>query len=159
MAGTGPVVRAGILKGAELSPLPQRTPLNAQTHSRRRHKGYTVENVAIESVPGFFVTGNLYRPHPVPKSMAVVLCPHGHHKEGRYRDQQQIRAATMARMGALVFSSSMLGNNDATQVDHQVPHALTLQLWNSFCALDFLLSVDGADPRRVGMSGSSGGGT
>ena len=55
-------IRAGLLKGAQLDPLPARTPLNAVLHSRREEKGYTVEDVYFESIPGFFVAGNLYRP-------------------------------------------------------------------------------------------------
>src|SRR5437870_281979 len=52
-------VRTRMQEGAGLSPWPRRTPLNAIIRSKRTHDGYTVENVAFESVPGYFVTGNL----------------------------------------------------------------------------------------------------
>ena len=45
-----------------LWPLPERTPLNAVIHGLIDKGDYTVEKVYFESVPGFFVTGNLYRP-------------------------------------------------------------------------------------------------
>ena len=43
-------------------PLPEKTPLNAVIHGQIDKGDYTVEKVYFESVPGFFVTGNLYRP-------------------------------------------------------------------------------------------------
>ena len=55
-------IRAGILEGSGLNPLPRRTPLESVIHSRKEMDGYSVENVYFESSAGFFVTGNLYRP-------------------------------------------------------------------------------------------------
>src|SRR3954471_4337228 len=43
-------------------PEPEKTPLNAVVHGKIDRGDYTVEKVYFESVPGFFVTGNLYRP-------------------------------------------------------------------------------------------------
>ena len=50
-------VREQILVGAKLSPLPKRTPLNPIIKNKRQYKGYTVETVAFEARPGFFVWG------------------------------------------------------------------------------------------------------
>ena len=52
-------VKQGILRGANLDPLPAFSPLRPIFGQPRKHQGYSVENVAFESVPGFFVTGNL----------------------------------------------------------------------------------------------------
>ena len=41
---------------------PTRTPLNAVIHGRFEGDDYTVEKVFFESMPDFYVTGNLYRP-------------------------------------------------------------------------------------------------
>jgi len=163
--------RQGILKGANLVPLPERCPLKPIIRGRQQRKGYAVENVAIESLPGFFCTGNLYRPAKKLKSYAAVLCPHGHARDGRkgvkdslarggrFRPDQQARCATLARMGAIVFSYDMVGWGESTQVTHSDPNVLTLQLWNSMRALDFVLSLDGMDAERIGCTGCSGGGT
>ena len=59
-----------------LWPEPSRTPLNAVIHGRVDREEYTVEKVFFESRPGFFVTGNLYRPKnavgKVPGSMRLA---------------------------------------------------------------------------------------
>ena len=161
-------VRQGILEGAGLHPLPRRTPLNPRRHSRRSHPGYTVENVALETAPGFFLCGNLYLPSTPPESMAAILCPHGHArdpkyvKEGRLRPEMQYRCATLARMGAAVFSYDMIGYSDSRKQGWNHNHGtqvLRLQCWNSIRAVDFMLSLPGIDPKRVGVTGASGGGT
>ena len=59
-----------------LMPWPKRTPLNPVIHSRRTYDGYSVENVMFESIPGYFVTGNLYRPLAARPPYAAVLSPH-----------------------------------------------------------------------------------
>jgi len=153
----------GILRGAELMPMPRKCPLNPIIHSKRRCKGYTVENVAFESLPGFFVTGNLYRPINGKGPFAGILCPHGHFREpnggGRFRDDMQKRCATLARMGAVVFSYDMVGWGESNQTTHKHPKVLALQLNNSIRAVDFLASLEEVDPNRIGITGASGGGT
>ena len=156
-------IRHGILTGAGLLPPPKKCALNPIIHSRRIYSEYTVENAAFESLPGFFVTGNLYHPRAGQKPLAGILCPHGHFKEpnggGRFRPDHQIRCATLARMGAVVFSYDMVGWGDSTQTAHNHPKVLALQLWNSIRAVDFLLSLQEVDPERIGITGASGGGT
>ncbi len=157
-------VRRGILRGAGLEVLPARNPLRPIFGERREYDGYSVANVAFEALPGYFVSGNLYRPSHAPGSygFAAVLCPHGHFRGadggGRFRPDMQIRCATLARMGAVVFAYDMVGWGESTQYPHQ-DKALTLQIWNSMRAVDFLTGLDHVDAERVGITGASGGGT
>ena len=163
-------IRKGILRGAELLPLPEKTPLNPIIHSKREFAGYTVENAAFESMPGVFVTGNLYRPLGLgPRAgkgpFPAVLCPHGHFSSaenyGRFRPNMQIRCATLAKMGAVVFAYDMVGYGDWKNAgwSHSVRKALKLQLWNSIRTVDFLTSLKDVDGKRIGVTGASGGGT
>jgi hypothetical protein len=165
--------RQRIQEGAGLAPWPKRTPLNPIVRSRREFDGYSVENVAFESVPGYFVCGNLYRPLNAKPPYPVILSTHGHggliktpedfEKQGRFTGTMQARGGTFARMGAIVLSIEMVGYGDSIaqvgQDVHNRPFTQTLQIWNATRALDFLLALDGADPTRVAVSGESGGGT
>ena len=156
-------IRAAILTGAKLTPLPERTPLNAQIANRRVRGSYTVEDVAFEASPGFYVFGNLYRPFPSGKRVPGILVTHGHFTEdgwyARTRPENQILCATLAEMGAVVFTYDMVGWGDSRQVQHNVPDVLRLQLWDSIRAVDFLLSLPEIDPERLGITGASGGAT
>ncbi len=155
------LLRQGLREGMELPDRPAFAPLAPIRHSLRELTGYTVENVAFESLPGFFVTGNLYRPLGMTGKRPAILSTHGHSGtlESRTLEYTQQRCATLARMGAVVFAIDMIGYGDATQCNHKLPKALKLQTLNSMRAVDFLLSLPEVDAQRIGVSGESGGGT
>lgn len=161
-------IRRGILHGMRLDSPPEKTPIKLISHSRRIFDGYSVENIAFESFPGFFVTGNLYRPagrSPSRGSYAGILCPHGHFMStptspgGRFREDMQKRCATLARMGAVVLAYDMIGWGESDQMNHRDRHVLSMQTWNSMRCIDMLVSLPEVDPQRIGVTGASGGGT
>lgn len=126
-----------------LWPWPTRTPSEPVVHGKVQRDGYTVEKVYLQSYPGHYVTGNLYRPtNSSAKKHPAVLCPHGHWANGRFYDagqqrvRQQIvqgaerfevggrypiqaRCAQLARMGCVVFNYDMIGYADSQQMDHR----------------------------------------
>ncbi len=164
-------LRRRILLSSGLWPLPERTPLKPKVFGRVSHEDYTVEKVHFEARPGFLVTGNLYRPvgeGPFP----AIVCPHGHWGNGRLEntDTGSVpgRAITLARLGAVVFTYDMVGYVDSLQFEHRWVsdreklwgvHPFAMQLWSSMRAVDFVESLPGVDPERIGCTGASGGGT
>lgn len=166
-------VRTRFQQGANLAPWPRRTPLDPVIRERRVYDGYSVENVAFESVPGYFVTGSLYRPLRAGPH-AAVLSTHGHSRglvtspehyanHGRFSPNVQARCGALARMGAVVLSIDMFAYGDSIAVfgpeAHRQPFAMTIQIWNAIRALDFLETLSEVDPRRLAVTGESGGAT
>jgi len=152
-------IRQTIITGSGIDKFPANTPLKANVSNKRSYDGYTVENVSFESLPGFFVTGNLYRPVEKLSSYPAVLAVHGHFPDARFQEYVQKRAATLAKMGAVVLAIDMVGYGDATQCSHKHPYSLSLQAHNNMRAIDYLLSLPGVDKKRVAVTGESGGGT
>ncbi|MRH99765.1 acetylxylan esterase [Kriegella sp. EG-1] len=153
-------IKQGIINGMELNKMPRIIgKFNTIIHSKRTMDGYTVENIAIESFPGFYITGNLYKPIGDEKKYAAVLSPHGHLADKRFTHYVQKRAAVLARMGAVVFAYDMIGYGENDQTKHKMPIALLLQTYNSRRVLDYLISRPDVDSNRIGMTGGSGGGT
>ncbi len=158
-------IRAQILRGTELETFPEKCPLKPVFGEKRSFDGYQVQNVAFESLPGVYVTGSLYMPLKIKGKIPGILNAHGHWAKpedyGRYRPDAQKRFAVMARMGAVVFAYDMVGYGQLADYgwEHRHPQALKQQLWNSIRSLDFLLSLGFVDPKRIAVTGASGGGT
>ena len=133
-----------------LWPWPARTPLNPVIHGKLDRGDHTVERAYFESVPGFFVTGNLYRPKGHTGKAPGVLCPHGHWANGRFLDSGpdevrkeivegaerfeeggrsvlQSRCVQLARMGCVVFHYDMIGYADSVQISSAVAHGFAKQ--------------------------------
>jgi len=199
-----------VLVANGLYPMPEKTPLNAVIHGKVKRPGFTVEKVYFESIPGFHVTGLLFRPANAKpgQKFPAVLSPHGH--GGRLQDlgeagvKKQIatgsekfadsgrfpkvaRCANLARLGCVVFIYDMLGYADNQQLSRGLAHGFRtqrpdfegkeswgffsaqaemrmqsifgLQTWNTIRGLDFLESLPDVDPKRMAVTGGSGGGT
>ena len=169
------MLRENILRQIQLDPMPQKNPLNPIFGKTRYYKGYSVTNIALETVPGYWLCGSLYRPSGSKGKTPAMLSPHGHfysdggddnamEGRGRFRPDQQYRCAMLARMGIAVFSYDMFAFSGESSLqipyaEHRTPLAHTMQLWNSIRVTDFLCSLDYVDLTKIGITGASGGGT
>lgn len=143
-------VRRQVQVALGLWPMPARNPLNPVIHGRVDQGDYTVEKVSFESLPGFFVTGNLYRPARVTGKVPAVLFAHGHWKNARLAEtpdaelRQEIASGAerfeeggksrfqslcvqLARMGCVVWQWDMLGDSDSQQISSKLNHDFAKQ--------------------------------
>lgn len=134
-------LRRQVLVANGLWPMPEKMPIDAVVHGKIDRDDYTIEKVYFTSLPGHYVTGNLYRPKTAGKH-PVVLCPHGHWPNGRFmwtddkaaqkeiaagaekteagaHSVLQARCAMLARMGCVVFHYDMVGYADSTKLVHR----------------------------------------
>ncbi|MGI9468035.1 MAG: alpha/beta hydrolase family protein [Rubripirellula sp.] len=137
-------LRRRVLVATGLWPMPDKSPLEAVVFDKTQRKGFTVEKVYFQSLPGHYVTGLLFRPDgPVENPHPAVLSPHGHGgRMQEYSDaevEKQIaqgaehfaksgkrpklaRCAQLARMGCVCFIFDMLGYADSQQISREVAH-------------------------------------
>ncbi len=154
-------------------------PLNARITGRIEAESYTIEKVIFESLPGFYVTGNLYRPKQAGRYPAVLV-PAGHTQEGK--PEPQITAANLAMKGFVAFAYDPIGQGEREQTylsqlgrplsggggnEHIESGARSLLIGQSVAryfifdakrAVDYLITRSDVDADRIAVAGCSGGG-
>ncbi|MCC6508630.1 MAG: acetylxylan esterase [Pirellulaceae bacterium] len=152
-----------------LSPLPERTPLQAEVTGSLDRGDYVVEKVHFQSVPGAYVIGNLYRPAKVTGRLPAVLYLCGHSK-GKVNAPYQANPRWFAQHDyiALVLDPIQLGESQGLhhgtyregRWDWQSRgySPIGTEVWNGMRALDYLESREDVDADRLGVTGLSGGG-
>lgn len=153
-----------ILSSLKLNVLPAKPSSQPIVTAIRKMDGYTVENIAIETLPGLYVSGSLYKPAKFKGRLPLVLNPDGHFSKGRYRADCQYRCAALAKMGAIAFSYDLFGwdGESLLQVkpeDHRKSLVQSIQTLNAIRILDYLLARKDVDSSRVAVTGASGGGS
>ena len=159
---------------AAIGTLPDRTPLNARTVATFRRDGYSIEKVIFESMPGVFVTANLFVPDGSGRRPAVVMSC-GHADTGKDCLTYLRACVIAARRGfvALMFDPHYQGERRTTLrkascqshtemglraslIDWSAP---LLRIWDGMRAIDYVITRPEVDPERIGYMGQSGGGT
>ncbi len=164
-----------------LGGFPTRSPLNAQVAGKEQRDGYRIEKILFESQPKHFVTGILYLPDAEPPH-AAVLVPCGHSGSGKARDLYQQAPILLAKHGLAAFCYDPIDQGERRQLldadgkplvtqstqGHNLAgigatligrNTATYRIWDGMRAIDYLQSRADIDPKRIGCTGISGGGT
>jgi dienelactone hydrolase len=93
-------------------PIPDKVPV----HVTRTLPGdrFAIDNLVYESRPGLWVTANLYRPDPLPKSAPGIVIVPSHHNPKTQGELQDMGMA-WARVGCYVLVPDMLGHGERRQ--------------------------------------------
>lgn len=168
--------RQQLFEMLSLNPLPERTDLKATVTGKVEHEAFTVENLHFQSMPGLYVTANLYLPKNLSQPAPTILYVSGHgpviSNGVSYGNKvaYQHHGAWFARNGyiCLILDTLQLGE---IQGLHHGTYRENLwwwnsrgytpagvEAWNSIRALDYLQTRPEVDPKRFGVTGRSGGG-
>jgi len=164
-----------------LGGFPERTPLNPRVVGKDPRDGYHVERVIFESRPGHHVTAILYVPEGTPP-FPGVLVPCGHSENGKAVETYQRACILLARNGFTVLCYDPIGQGERKQLltpqgKPAIPGSTTehtlagvgailvgrctaaYRIWDGFRSMDYLAGRPEVDPKRLGCTGNSGGGT
>ena len=164
-----------------LGGFPEKTPLNAKVVGKEDRDGYRVEKIIYESRPNHHVTATLYLPAGKPPFPGVLM-PIGHSNNGKAADYIQRGSILMAKNGIAVLTYDPIGQGERRQLlddagkpaikgstsEHTMVGVGALligrstasyRVWDGIRSLDYLAGRPEIDPRRLGCTGCSGGGT
>jgi cephalosporin-C deacetylase-like acetyl esterase len=162
---------------------PEKTPLNAKITSTIKKTGYNVENVIYESLPGFYVTASLFIPDNVKKPAPAILFCSGHSTAVYRLPSYQMPLLNLVKKGFIVLAIDPIGQGERLQYfnaekgestigsstkEHSYPSPQVYLIgksvaryfiWDGIRGIDYLVSRNEVDPKRIGVHGLSGGGT
>jgi hypothetical protein len=163
--------------------LPKRRRVKAFTETERLElDGITIRKICFESLPGFHVPALLYEPAPAPSHGPAVLFACGHGVSGKAYPPYQRVCRELAANGFTVLAPDPVSQGERCQLynprsgnagagrsvmEHtQMAWPLALLGENLaryiindlMAAVDILTSLPTVDPKKIGMTGSGGGG-
>lgn len=158
-------------------------PLDARITRTQDMGDFVLENVMFKSRPHTYVTGNMYLPKGITYPAPAVLFVGGHANDGRMYEQYNKVCQVLTRAGLIVFAIDPTGQGERQNFydpesgknpvpgcvnDHNLcgtpavalgKHLGRYFLCDQMRAVDYMISRPEIDPERIGMTGSSGGGT
>lgn len=160
-----------------------KTPLNLQRTGTLDRGDYRVEKIIYESRPRYYVTANLYVPQRGSPPFPAILHPLGHSDTGKNRAFYQRLSIGLVKQGFVVLTYDPIGQGErrifwdaelggskvggSTQEHSMVGWQSLLggesvarhRIWDGIRGIDLLESLKEVDPKRIGVTGCSGGGT
>ncbi|MBE6406863.1 MAG: acetylxylan esterase [Lentisphaerae bacterium] len=156
----------------------EKCPLNVRVKNELSFPGVKMKNLLFNSRENFSVSASLIYPEQKAEKYPAILFVCGHSDNGRLRDIYQTAARQLAARGFIVLSLDPIGQGERHQYPEIRPigscqehNILGKQLlltgdwfgnWRTYDGIrgiDLLLSLPEVDPSRIGIMGTSGGGT
>ncbi len=146
----------------------KRSPPEAHVTGVIEREGYRIEKLYFQSLSGLYVTGNLYIPDHVkgPKPTVLYLCGHSFDQKFHY----QVHGHKFAQLGFVTLMIETIQKGEIRGHHHGTYHygwfnwyslgytPAGVEVWNAIRALDLLETIPEVDPKRIGVTGISGGG-
>ncbi len=130
--------------------------------------GYRVRKLRYEAIPGLWIPALLYEPEKLSGKVPAVLNVNGHEPTGVSTPYIQVRCINLAKRGILALNFEWYGmgqlktenfnHSRSNQIDLTGTSGVALHYLAQSRALDLLLAHPNADPRRLAVTGLSGGG-
>lgn len=171
-----PEYRRQLFEMLGLDPLPEKTALNPVKTGELKGEGFRVEKMHFQSMPGLYVTANLYLPEKVEKPLPTILyvCGHANVIENGIslgnKTGYEHHGVWYARHGyaCLIIDTVQLGE---IRGEHHGTYSKKrwwwysrgytpagLEAWSCIRALDYLETRSEVDKTKFGVTGRSGGG-
>ncbi len=140
----------------------------ARTVGVNQGEGYRIEKLVYQTLPDTLVPAHLYLPARVARPAPSIIFYPGHWlPDSKARPNFQAFCINMARLGFVVLSFDPFGQGERgiSWRDHRRTSALLVgvsqqgfAVYETRCAIEYLLSRKEVDSRRIGITGASGGG-
>ena len=163
-------------------PWPAKTPLKPRITGTVERDAYRIEKLIFESRPGFLVTANLYAPKGRDFPLPGVVGTCGHSSNGKAAEAYQGYAQGLARQGYVVLIYDPISQGERLQYPNEQLRSRigvgvrehlyggnqqflvgeflgSWRAWDGIRALDYLQTREEVDPKQIGVTGNSGGGT
>jgi dienelactone hydrolase len=152
----------------DLAPYDQRPPLNVTITGVVERQKYRIEKLYYESLPKLFVTANLYIPKGLtsPAPTVLYVCGHAAQQKSHY----QGHARRFAELGFVCLLIETLEGEEGRGYHHGLYNEgwyhwfsrgytpAGVETLNGIRGLDLLVRRPEVDPKRIGVTGVSGGG-
>ena len=167
-----PEVRRQLAYMMGLDPMPPRTPLHVKVTGTIEKPDVRIEKVVYQSMPGLYVTGDLYIPKQgkQPFPTVLYLCGHSPDPYGA-KGPYQRHAMWFAQHGYVCLILDTLEFGEVPGIHHGLYDQnmwqwLSLgytpagvEVWNAMRGLDYLQTLPWVDSHRIAVTGESGGGS
>ena len=172
-----PKIRAALraeLGVDKLGPVPDkpRAEVRSEIHApggSRAISAMTIRNLVLLPREKWFVTATLYIPDKLSGKAPALLSVHGHDGiggPGRRLHLVQAQNVEFAQSGFVVLAVDAVGMGERKSQCHAEGSYLPaagictqgIEVWDNMAAVSYLCSLKEVDPKRIAVTGSSGGG-